>query len=187
MKPFILASQSPRRKQLLEQAGLSFTVIPSQMNEHFNLNVSPEEAVAQLAGDKARSILEKYPDQIVLGADTVIAIDGEILGKPADRADAEAMLRRFSGRTHDVITGVALVSAAKETVFAARTEVTFFPLTDDEINEYIESGEPFDKAGAYGIQGLGATLVEGISGDYYAVVGLPLARVFRELRAFNAR
>lgn len=184
MKPFILASQSPRRKQLLEQAALSFTVIPSQVNEHFNLNVPPEEAVTQLAADKARSILQKYPDRIVLGADTVIAIDGEILGKPRDEADAAVMLRRLSGRTHDVITGVALLSSAKERVFAEKTEVAFYPLTDDEINDYIKSGEPFDKAGAYGIQGLGATLVKRISGDYNAVVGLPLAKVFRELRAF---
>ena len=126
-----------------------------------------------------------FPDETVIGADTVVSIDGEILGKPHDEADAWRMLELLSGRTHSVFTGVAVISNGKLTTFAEETRVTFFPLDDREIARYIAAGEPFDKAGAYGIQGAGALLVKGIEGDYYNVMGLPAGRLYRLLKSLN--
>ena len=126
-----------------------------------------------------------FPDETVIGADTVVSIDGEILGKPHDEADAWRMLELLSGRTHSVFTGVAVISNGKLTTFAEETRVTFFTLDDREIARYIAAGEPFDKAGAYGIQGAGALLVKGIEGDYYNVMGLPAGRLYRLLKSLN--
>ncbi|SER92443.1 Maf family protein [Salipaludibacillus aurantiacus] len=185
MKPFILASQSPRRKQLLEQAGLSFSIIPSSIEETVPNHYSPEETVALLAYQKAADVLKDHRDSVVLGADTIVSLDGTILGKPANDEDARAKLHLLSGRTHQVLTGVAILSSEKEVTFTAQAQVSFYSLSDEEIDNYIRSGEPSDKAGAYGIQGLGATFVEKVEGDYFAIVGLPIAKVSRALKSFN--
>ena len=170
----VLASSSPRRKELLETAGIDFEIDVEGVEEIPQGN-TPEEKVCSVAAQKCRPVAARR-------ADTVVSIDGDILGKPCDRKDACDMLRRLSGREHTVYTGVCISTNGEETVFGEATKVKFFPLSDSEIEDYVSSGEPMDKAGAYGIQGLGCTLVEGISGDYFNVVGLPVARVVREIK-----
>ncbi len=184
MKPFVLASQSPRRKQLLEQAGLSFRIIPSEVEEIVKDTDTPEEVVASLSHQKATDVFSRHSDQLILGADTIVAIDDKILGKPVNKQEAKEMLQQLSGRDHYVLTGVTLLSETKEMTFVEKTHVQFYPLTSEEITDYIDSGEPFDKAGGYGIQGLGSTLVEKINGDYFTIVGLPIAKVVRALKQF---
>ncbi|WP_416151353.1 Maf family protein [Salipaludibacillus sp. HK11] len=185
MKPFVLASQSPRRKELLEQIGLSFTVIPSEVEEKIVETDTPEEVVASLAYQKAEDVFSRNENKLILAADTIVVIDNIILGKPTDKHDANKMLQLLSGRSHHVLTGVTLLSQDNKMTFVEKTRVYFYPLTSEEIVDYIDSGEPFDKAGAYGIQGLGATLVEKINGDYFTIVGLPIAKVVRALKQFN--
>lgn len=176
-----LASSSPRRRELLELAGISFTVAPADADERFADGTPPEEAVRLLARRKADAVFARYPDGTVLAADTVVALGETILGKPKTPARAAEMLRLLSGRTHEVFTGFCIRSPERCVVEAVRTEVTFYPLTDREIDAYVATGEPMDKAGAYGIQGRGALLVKEIAGDYYNVMGLPIARVVRLL------
>jgi len=185
MKPFVLASQSPRRKQLLEQVGLTFTIIPSEVEEKILNTDSPEEVVASLAHQKAMDVFSRHSDQLILAADTVVTIDEMILGKPVNKQEAKNMLQQLSGRDHHVLTGVTLLSKNKQMTFVEKTHVHFYPLTNEEITSYISSGEPFDKAGGYGIQGLGSTLVEKINGDYFTIVGLPIAKVVRALKEFD--
>ncbi|WP_096189535.1 Maf family protein [Evansella halocellulosilytica] len=185
MKPFILASQSPRRKQLLEQVQLPFSIEKSQIEEKFDPKLSPEELVVSLALQKATDVFSRHQDRIVLGADTVVTIDGNVLGKPTDNIDAKKMLQQLSGKKHEVMTGVAIISKEKHLTFYEKTAVYFFELSESDIDAYIASGEPFDKAGSYGIQGLGAALVEKIEGDYFSVVGLPVARVVRAFKENN--
>ncbi|MCM3715094.1 Maf family protein [Halalkalibacter oceani] len=182
MHSLILASGSPRRKELLQQVHLSFNVVPSMISEQIEPTLSPEEAVKQLAYQKAEDVWKQHRDAVVLGSDTVVAFQDTILGKPKDEREARQMLTLLSGRTHSVYTGVTLCSQAGTTTFFEKTEVEFYSLTEEEIAMYVESGEPLDKAGAYGIQGFGAFLVKQIKGDYYTVVGLPLARTLRELK-----
>lgn len=187
----ILASASPRRRELLHQIGAEFTVIPAQ-GEEVITKKEPKEAVMELAAGKAGEIYagqvegrKNQTDTLVIGADTIVVCDGGILGKPRDEKDAAAMLSMLSGRTHEVYTGVSLwiweKGATIQQNFFEKTEVTMFPIREEEINAYIESSEPMDKAGGYGIQGLGAKFIEKISGDYNNVVGLPLARIYQEL------
>ena len=175
----ILASASPRRKSLLEGAGIRFVVVPSRFDESAVPVSSPETYVRVQAEGKAAEVSDRYPDAWVIGADTVVVIDGEILGKPASPAAALEMLVRLSGRRHTVYTGYALFRATggDRTAGVAATEVAFKPLKGDEIDWYINSGEPFDKAGAYAIQGLGSCLVRRINGSYTNVVGLPVCEV----------
>lgn len=180
----ILASASPRRKELLQLAGLQFEVHAADTEELILPGQSPAEAAAGIAREKAAAVAALYPGDCVIAADTVVAVDGQILGKPTDCADAARMLRLLSGRAHRVITGVALRLGERELSFAQETRVRFFPLSEAEISAYVRSGEPMDKAGGYGIQGLGALLVEGIEGDYFNVVGLPVARLMRTLSTF---
>lgn len=177
----VLASNSPRRRQLLQEAGLVFTIRPSTIEEHMDQTLPPSQVVTDLAAQKAESV-PKNDEEVVLGADTIVTIDGKILGKPSNEEEAFKTLRFLSGRTHEVFTGVALVKGKETSTFYSRTEVTFYELTDEEIMRYIGTGEPMDKAGAYGIQGKGALFVKEISGDYYAVVGLPLSKTVRELK-----
>ena len=183
----ILASQSPRRIELMDEAGFTCRVIPADMGEQ------PLDLVGRLAKDKALCVASEHAHagEIVVAADTIVTIDGVILGKPADAQDAKRMLRLLSGRTHQVATGVCVARAnaagdAAEPVlqnFVEVTDVTFYALDEDTIEEYAQSGEPLDKAGAYGIQGKeGRMLVEKIDGDFYNVVGLPIARVARTIR-----
>ncbi len=184
MSSLILASASPRRRELLALAGLDFTVIPGDVDEIQHDGETPADQVRRLARAKALGIAEGRPEDWVLGADTLVVIDNLVMGKPRDREEAGRMLRLLSGRTHQVLTGYCLVNLAADILHLdhAVTEVTFETLTEDQINAYLDSGEPQDKAGAYAIQDLGAALVERINGSYTNVVGLPLSQVLRLLR-----
>ena len=182
----ILASGSPRRRELLGLITNDFTVCVSGAEEHVDPALTPAETVLALARLKGEDVAGTHPDGTVIAADTVVALDGVILGKPADAEDAFRMLRFLSGKTHAVYTGVYIAKGGREACFYEETEVTFYELTDEEIRDYIATGEPADKAGAYGIQGKGALLVKGIKGDYFNVVGFPVAAVSRALRALRA-
>lgn len=192
---YILGSGSPRRRELLGMILPEFTVLPSRFDEESirREGMTPCEIVCTLSREKAREVFERYcaenPQEeiCVIGGDTiVISPDGEVMGKPSSRADAARMLRRLSGCTHQVMTAVTVMAQSAgqtlEQVFPVQTDVTFYPLSDHEIERYLDTGEPFDKAGSYGIQGYGGLLVERIAGDYNNVVGLPVARLMRELR-----
>ena len=175
----ILASNSPRRRYLLEQAGLEFSVIPSKISEDAVALSSPDVYTKKLAQCKATDISNQYPDSWVIGADTIVVIDDVILGKPDSGADAYRMLNKLSGKTHQVITGYCVCCKTKNRFFldAIKTDVLFRDLSDAEIAWYIDTGEPFDKAGAYAIQGLGMQLVKRINGSYTNVVGLPVCEI----------
>ena len=181
----ILASGSPRRKDLLESLGIKFVVIPSDVDESFLVNEAPEEGARRLAFEKALEVSKLHEEYWTLGADTVVVIDGKVLGKPTDKHEARLMLGMLTGRTHEVFTGYALVNSRNiESCVTgySRSEVFIRELNRDEIAEYVESGEPMDKAGAYAIQGLGAAIVQSVNGSYTNVVGLPLCEVARELK-----
>lgn len=184
----ILASGSPRRRQLLEQIGLTFVVRSSDVDESVSPGLTPAQVVESLSARKGEAVAaEAAPGDLVLSADTVVALDGAILGKPRDRAEAEAMLTALSGRTHQVYTGVTLLQDGRRLTEHEATAVTFRPLSPEEIAAYVSTGEPMDKAGAYGIQGLGALLVERLEGDYFNVMGLPLCRLGEMLAQFGVR
>ena len=176
----ILASQSPRRQELLKYITTEFEIRVSEVDEALPDGISPSDAVLYLSNIKAQPFANG--DDIVIGADTVVALDGKLLGKPRSEKEAAEMLRSLSGRIHKVYTGVAIVCGDKVTSFFDETEVEFYPLTDEEIFDYVATGEPMDKAGAYGIQGRGAVLVKRINGDYFNVMGLPISKVYRELK-----
>lgn len=199
MSQIILASQSPRRKELLEQIGLEFEICPAKGEEIITKSI-PEEVVMELSKQKAEEVaamVSSYSEQhkdittpsdiLVIGADTVVAYDGKILGKPKDEADAKATLTMLSGNTHSVFTGVTLVlidksGRAGEIVFYEKTDVKMHKMSEAEIDRYIETGEPMDKAGSYAIQGKCAIYIEKIDGDYNNVVGLPITRIYQELK-----
>ena len=181
MKHIILASASPRRKEILELADLEFDVMPSDAQE-ITTKTAPNEVVMELASIKAKDIYKKSEKQsMVVGADTVVAYQGQILGKPADEADAKRMLTMLSGQTHEVYTGVCLIEDGEAKTFYEETKVTFYEISDEQIDRYIKTGEPMDKAGSYGIQGKAAVFIKGIEGDYYNVVGFPIARFLQEI------
>jgi septum formation protein len=179
----VLASQSPRRSEILRQAGIPFTVRVAAVDETPLVGEKPKDYVVRLAELKALAV-PAGPDEIVLGADTTVVVDGEMLGKPADAADARRMLARLSGRQHQVITGVCLKRGAEMVRDCAVTTVWFAPMSAREIEEYVSSGEPMDKAGAYAIQGLASKFVQRIDGCYFNVVGLPVALVSGYLQRF---
>ena len=185
-KQLILASASPRRRELLEQGGIPFTVIPSQAEEKITTE-QPGQVVEELSYLKCSDIYEKsLGDVLVIGADTVVASEGKILGKPSSQKDAVKMLQSLQGREHEVYTGVTIMaregSENRKKTFHEKTKVVFYPMSDEEIRSYVNTGEPMDKAGAYGIQGKSAVFIKEISGDYNNVVGLPLARLYQELK-----
>ncbi|QFT90054.1 Septum formation protein Maf [Bacillus sp. THAF10] len=184
MKPLILASGSPRRKELLKQVHLQFEVKVSNIEETYDPSLSPEEIATSLAYQKAESVFQEHPEAIVIGSDTIVVLEDMVLGKPVDEAEARETLRKLSGSKHHVISGVAILSKEKQVTFYEKTAVTFWDLTEDEIEFYIQSGEPMDKAGSYGIQEVGAIFVKEIQGDYFSIVGLPLSRTVRELKHF---
>ena len=179
----ILASQSPRRKELLELAGIEHRVIVSQVDEILDEDLDVAGQVQDLAIQKACPVAELFPQETIIGADTIVVFGGKILGKPKNEEDAFNMLKSLSGRKHQVMTGVSIINKDKEllTSFVNITEVEFYYVTDEWILNYIKSGEPMDKAGSYGIQGKGFELVKSISGDYYSVMGLPIASLKRTL------
>ena len=189
MRRIILASASPRRRELLERAGVKFEVIPASGDEN-RTSDDPKEAVAQLARDKAVSVKATLEDAeegtVIIGSDTVVVFQNMILGKPHDQEDAVNTLKKLQGNTHQVYTGVSVLEKKngqwQEHTFYESTDVTFYPVSDKEIREYVATGEPMDKAGSYGIQGLFGIYVKGINGDYNNVVGLPAARLFYEMK-----
>ncbi|RLC05850.1 MAG: septum formation inhibitor Maf [Deltaproteobacteria bacterium] len=179
----ILASKSPRRKELLEQAGLIVTVVPSCVDEDGINITAPENLVKTLAEAKAREVAGAYPESWVIGADTIVLIDGEILGKPDSTETARRMIQQLNGQTHEVFTGYAIFCEAMKTCISGveKTDVHFRNLSQQEIEWYIQTDEPYDKAGAYAIQGLGSFLVKRICGSYTNVVGLPVCEVLEHL------
>ena len=181
----ILASASPRRQELLRLLGEEFRVIPADIDESITEHVALHQIPAYLADKKAAYVSALHPGDIVLGCDTGVFIDNQMIGKPKSERAAFEILKTLSGRKHRVITGCALYQGEKKRVFSVATEVEFYPLSDAEIKEYICTGEPMDKAGAYGIQEKGALLIKCISGDYFNVVGLPVATLKRELAALT--
>ncbi|MBM3210948.1 septum formation inhibitor Maf [Candidatus Poribacteria bacterium] len=184
MKKIILASASPRREQLLKQIGIVFEIIPSNVNEKDFTHHDPVANTQLIALSKAQDVAAKVKDVIIIGADTQVIIDDEVLGKPEDDVDAINMLRKLSGKKHRVITGVAIIDGktGKNETWAEITEVVFRKISEDEIIDYIETGEHRGKAGAYGIQGRAAAFVKRIEGCYFNVVGLPLAKLSQKLR-----
>lgn len=189
MKSIILASGSPRRKELLSQIGLEFKVITSNVSEDTSLT-SPEDMVKELAYNKGMAVYQTLPDEekqdsIVISADTIVYHNGKVLLKPVDERDAFNILKSLSGEKHDVFTGVFIKSRDFSSSFCEKTSVELFNISDEEIRYYIASGEPFDKAGAYGIQGLFARYIKGIEGDYNNVVGLPVGRLYQELKKYD--
>lgn len=184
----ILASASPRRKELLGFIVKDFKVIPAVGEELIPAETIPADAVSLLACQKAEEIYAKYKNETIIGADTVVVIDGHILGKPHSEQEAFEMLSTLSGRIHSVFTGVCIIFMTGEQIrFTEETKVEFYSLSKKEILEYIDTGDPMDKAGAYGIQEKGAFLVKGISGDFYNVMGLPIGRIKRQLEMHNCR
>lgn len=185
MNSIILASKSPRRQELIQNITRDFTVVVSDVEERLPKGIAPEEIPAYLAEIKAQAVADSYPDDVVIGADTVVILDGEVLGKPRDEDDAARMLKALSGKAHTVVTGCCIISRQRRISFSELTRVEFYPLSDREIEEYIATGEPFDKAGAYGIQGRGSVLVKRIEGDYFNIVGLPVGRLKREFEKID--
>ena len=185
---FVLASTSPRRRQLLEQIGIEAKIVPSSIEERAE-GLGPEEMVMELSRQKAEDVAAKIgEDAAVIGADTVVAIKGRILGKPSDPQGAAEMLSLLQGEVHQVYTGVTIVPPGPDrgrVTFFEQTDVSVYPMTEAEILAYVESGEPMDKAGAYGIQGRFAAHIRGIRGDYNNVVGLPVGRLYQDLKAMG--
>lgn len=179
----VLASQSPSRKMLLEQAGIAFDVVVSGVDEDVPEGFTPAQTVEELSARKARAVAPLCPGRAVIAADSIVSIDGLVLGKPESDEAACQMLRRLSGRTHEIFTGVCLLAKGGQQVFHQVTQVKFYDLTDEEIAAYVAMGESRGRAGSYGIEGAGVILVESIQGDYSNIVGLPVAETLRRLRA----
>lgn len=184
MKQLILASGSPRRRELLGLFGIPFVVRAADIDETMDPSQSPAHEVAQVSRRKAMAV-ERGPDDVVVAADTIVVCQGKILGKPHSREEAVSMLRLLSGREHQVMTGCTVLWEGGQETFTEITALTFRPLSDEEIQRYVDSGEPMDKAGAYGVQGRGALLVERLEGDFFNVMGLPVLRLARMLEAFG--
>jgi septum formation protein len=182
----ILASQSPRRRELLELVGITHEVRPADVDESVHPDELPAPHAERLARAKAATVARTDGDALVIAADTIVVVDGDILGKPRDTAHAVAMLTRLRGREHTVFTAVAVARGERLVSAVEQVTVSFRELTAEEIDAYVATGEPMDKAGAYGIQGFGATIVERVEGDYFAVMGLPLARAVQLARALGA-
>ena len=184
MRKIILASTSPRRKRLLKQLGLDFTIVPSHVIEIMNPRFQPQRQAEELSLQKAQAVADKFDDAIIIGSDTLIAFGDEVIGKPKDEKQAKMLLKKFSGHTHKIITGLTIIDTAqKKTITkSVETTVTFRTLYPNEIASYIQKAKPFDKAGAYALQDLGAVFIEKIEGDYFSAVGLPLFLLAKELK-----
>ena len=185
MNKIILASASPRRRELISLIADDVIIRPADCDETLPDGIGAREAVEYLSDIKNKAAREiSQADELVISADTVVSVDDVILGKPVDKDDARRMINLLSGKVHQVYTGVTISLGDKKITFSEKTDVEFYPLTDEEIEQYISSSEPYDKAGAYGIQGKASLLVKGIRGDYFNVVGFPVSRLKRELRSF---
>lgn len=187
VKQIILASASPRRKEILEKTGLKFKVKAGSYEEDMGLDMSPQKLARFLSLEKAKTIAAKYKNALIIAADTIVILKGEVLGKPHTDKEARRMLSLLNGATHSVITGFTIIDTGsnKKISRSVETRVTFRKLTEEEINAYVKSGEPLDKAGAYGVQGLGAVIVKCIEGDYFNVMGLPLSALVESLKKFG--
>ena len=179
---FILASQSPRRRELLSMLGLSFDIVTADIDEAMDASLSVEDAVAEISCKKAEAVGAKHPDRLIVSADTIVTVDGKVLGKPHSQDEARAMLQSLSGRTHTVMTAFCLYRDGVAQTHVEKTDVVFKALSLEEIDAYIATGSPMDKAGAYGIQDGAAVFVERLHGDYYNVMGLPLCTLVKCLR-----
>jgi septum formation protein len=184
MKKIILASSSPRRKQLLKKFGLTFTVVSSNIEEIFNPRLKPRHQVEELASQKAEAVASEFSDAIIIGADTLVALEDEVLGKPKDKREAKRMLKKLQGRVHSIVTGFVLIDtdSGRKIIKSVETKVWFRKLSSREINAYLEREKPYDKAGAYAMQDLGAIFIEKIDGDYFSAVGLPLYALAKGLQ-----
>lgn len=182
----ILASKSPRRRQLLEQMGLQFRVLTAQADETMDPAKPVDQEIGRVSSLKAEAVrAQVQPEDLIIAADTLVCVDGKRLGKPHSTCEAEEMLRQLSGRDHTVMTGVSVVCGDRRETFTEQTKIRFRDLSDAEIRAYVATGEPMDKAGAYGIQGLAGLFVSGMNGDYYNVMGLPICRLTQVLRTFG--
>ncbi len=185
MKKFILASNSPRRRKYLSFLDIEYDVEPSDIEEVIDPALSPEVVAEDIAYDKAFDIFQKHPNEIVLGFDTIVVLDGEILGKPQDEKDAKRMIKALSGKCHKVITGCAIITEGQSRSFHSTTNVYVESLDDHEIDAYIATKEPMDKAGAYGLQGYFSKHVSAVEGDYFTVIGLPVSKLYKNLKAMK--
>mgnify|MGYP004572114887 FL=1 len=182
MRNLILASQSPRRKELLEKCGYPFSITVADIDETIDFSLSLEDAIQTLAYKKAEKVFTDHKEDVVIGSDTIVTINSQILGKPKDKNDAFNMLKSLSGKTHQVITGLAVITKDKVYKTVSVNDVTFYDLSDEEIYKYIETNEPMDKAGAYAIQGIASRYIKSINGDYYAIMGLPVSKLYHILK-----
>ncbi len=182
MEKIILASKSPRRKELFSLLSLDFEVITRDVPEDIDEKALPEDSVLELAYSKAEAVFREYKERIVLGLDTLVYTDTRVFGKPKDAEDAKEILRYLSGKSHMVVTGVVIMSRAITKTFYTKTKVTFYSLSKDEIDRYVTTGEPMDKAGAYAAQGYASRFIEKINGDFYTVVGMPLSKIYQEFK-----
>lgn len=185
--PIVLASQSPRRSELISRLGLTFDVLPADIDESYLAHETPPDHAERLAREKAERIARTHPAALVVGSDTIVVVDGDVLGKPKSADEAVAMLLRLAGREHEVCTGVAVALGGRVESGLERVRVRFRALDRAACEAYVATGEPMDKAGAYGIQGFGSAIVEGIEGDYFAVMGLPVVRMLRLFERFGWR
>ena len=181
----VLASQSPRRKELLEKCNVTFTCDPADIDESMNTRNNLQLEIQNLAYRKADAVLKRHPEDLIIGSDTIVVLNNEVLGKPKDEQDAFRMLKHLQGNTHEVITGLCFLSKKRKCTAVSISKVAFSTMDDAEIKEYISTGECMDKAGAYGIQGFGGKYITRIEGDYYTIMGLPLNLVYEELKNQN--
>ena len=184
MNKIILASQSPRRKELLTLLGVNFEAIPADIQEQINLNNDLVKEIEKLSYQKAFHIFKDHNDSLVIGSDTIVKIGNDVLGKPKSYKQAKEMLETLSGNTHEVVTGVTILKGDVVETFSSIAKVTFYELTSREIDEYIKTNEPMDKAGAYAIQGIGAKFIKSIEGDYYTIMGLPIGELYHRLQKY---
>ena len=184
MSRIILASKSPRRKELLSLLNIQFDTVPADIDEQINPDNDLVKEIEKLSYQKANHIFKDNKDALVIGSDTIVKINNKVLGKPKTYEDAKHMLETLSDNTHEVITGVTILVDDKIETFSQIAKVTFFPLTDEEIDEYIKTNEPMDKAGAYAIQGIGSKFIKSIEGDFYTIMGLPIGELYHRLKKY---
>lgn len=184
MTRIILASKSPRRKELMELLKIPFEIIVSDIDEQIDYNNDLVKEIEKLSYQKASAVYKNNKDALVIGSDTIVKIGNDVLGKPHSLDEARKMLKELSDNTHEVVTGVTIIYKDEIDTFSSVAEVTFYPLSDEEIEEYIHTNEPMDKAGSYAIQGDGAKFIKSINGDYYSIVGLPIAKVYHKIKKY---
>lgn len=180
----ILASASPRRRQLLSLLDIPYDVVVADINEEIDFDKPLRKEIEKLSYQKAQAVFKAHQDAIVIGADTIVTLDNKVLGKPHNTSEAKDMLKLLQNNKHSVITGVTILSKDKEECFSIISDVYFYSMSEQEIDEYIKTNEPMDKAGAYAIQGIGSKFIKKIDGDYYAIMGLPIGEVYQRLKTF---